>query len=195
MAYSIDKKVKILVNVGAQSGINGYSNLFVGQDDTGARFFLQVEVSGNDRKWMYKTRSWANLHASSGDTKIDSKVDYSGFLDIAQPDFVSDVNGLIPDANITNDAGGRLKALTNPTGNTPVFTLFGDGITTNPFDSVSTTSIYTPTTATTSSGIFTSISDFFTQNPLTGTVIIIALIALILWLWDEFGGKKKKKRK
>lgn len=197
MAYSSDKKVKILINVGAQNGQNGFSNLFVGQDDTGNRFFLQVETSGANRVWMYKTRSWASLHTSTGDTKIDPKVDYSGFLDVAQPDFVSNADGLIPDVNITNDAGGRLKALTNPSGNTPVFSLFGDGITTNPFANGTTDSIYTPPATTTASGIFASISEFITQNPLTSLAIAAGIILGSVWLYNnmEEGGKKKKKRR
>ncbi len=195
MAYSVDKKVKILINVGAQNGQNGYSNLFVGQDESGNRFFLQVEVSGQTRNWMYKTKTWANVHTSATDTKIDSKVDFSGFLDIAQPDFVQNSEGLIPDANITNDAGGRLKGTLNPTGNVPVFTLFGDGITTNPFTG-STDSIYTPpVTTTASTGILASIQEFISQNPLTSTVIAIGVVLVTVWLYNNSESEKKSKKK
>lgn len=198
MAYSVDKKVKILINVGAQNGQNGYSNLFVGQDEAGNRFFLQVELSGTTRNWMYKTKTWANVHTTATDTKIDSKVDFSGFLDVAQPDFVQNSEGLIPDANITNDAGGRLKATLNPTGNVPVFTLFGDGITTNPFTG-SSDNVYTPpVTTTASTGVFASIQEFISQNPLTSTVISVAIVWLIVWFYnnkDDSGKKSKKKRR
>lgn len=207
MAYSADSKIKVITNCGVQGSANGYEIVFVAQEVASGKYlFLHASTpaGGGTRIWQYKTKSWAdnyNTGASDG-LRIDPSLDYSGFLNVNAPDFVSDATtGQIPVVNIVNDTGTVLRDKLNTARNIVNFTLFGDGITSNPFASTA----YTPavsntgTTATTGtiSTFTSSITDFVTNNPLTSVLIGAALGFGVYWAWKEgvFESKKKKRRR
>lgn len=214
MAYSADSKIKIITNCGVHSANNGREIIFVGQEVSSGKYFFLHAATGADnivanRKWFYKTKSWAvnyNTGAVDG-LRIDSSLDYTNFLDVASPDFVTGQFAEIPTVNVINDTGGTLRTTLNTAQNAVNFSLLGEGITANPF-----VTIYDPTASGTGSGtgttastnVFASltsqVTDFVSNNPLTSIGIGIALFLGIKWainegVFDSILGTKKKRRR
>jgi len=209
MAYSVDVKVKIIGNVGRQLLTDGgYKTIFEAQRvSDGKRLFLwtrTIVAGGVTRNaWFYSTKTSVvtDLQSSVRSISLEPALDLSTFMDEAKPDFVVYDSGEVSSDNITNDAGNRLRNLIDTSGNVAFGTWLGDGVSVYPYaDSTtsttgSTTTVYNPTvtkTTTASTGLFGSIQDFISQNPLTSTVIGILLFLLALWAWNEYEEKQKK---
>lgn len=212
MAYSATATVKIIINVGTHSPSNGYEPIYVGQEVSSGKYFFMtpstpagtaIGSSSTNRQWIYHNVAWANAYNGKGNDPltIDPSLDYSGFMTDEVPNFVDGTYGKIPNVNVVNDAGDRLRIKENTARNIVPFTLFGDGINSNPFAST----VYNPAVSTTEttgttgtiSTFTSSITDFVTNNPLTSVLIGVALGFGVYWAWKEgvFESKKKKRKR
>lgn len=136
MAYSATATVKIIINVGTHSASNGNEPIYVGQEVSSGKYFFMtpstpvgttIGSGSTNRQWIYHNLAWATAYNGKGSDpiNIDPSLDYSGFMTDEAPSFVDGTYGNIPNVNVVNDAGDRLRTKENTARSIVPFTLFG----------------------------------------------------------------------
>lgn len=217
MAYSADAKVKVIANIGRQMLTDGgwmliYDAIRV-SDGKKVVLWTRTIVAGGvtQRSWFYRTKTniTQEIAQSIRSIIVDPQVDFTNYLDDAQPDFVSGAAdagvGRVLNENIVNDAGNRVLNTVDTAGNLKFGDILGDGVAVYPYAVATTVAVtdptsplYVPPKATANAGIFAPITDFISQNPLTSTVIGIGIAIGLYWAYNEYEeskGKGKKKRR
>ncbi|WP_428658946.1 hypothetical protein [Runella sp.] len=206
-------------NVGATPGLNGTGVVYLGKAASGREFlFVRHDHDGNagtDNKNLFLSRSSIVNQIRTGATGVQlaEVVNYSNLMETAD-DGLLDVDGYITLDNApTNVAFLRLWD-----GTVTLFSVKGTNITTVPTNKniITSTNLDAWMAGTLSSGanaatggdggtggsgtptsktLWEQAQDFATQNPALTILIVLGIILGLIWLYNNYGGGKKRRKR
>ena len=121
--------VRILYNVGFRNKTEGDIVLYVGDTDTGKKFFgeffLNTIPDPDVEEFRYVSADAVRASLAQDKAFVDPNLDYSDFVNELQPSFVADATLKIADANITNKNATLKRLYTGQ----PLYAMLGDNVT------------------------------------------------------------------
>lgn len=204
-------------NVGATPGLNGTGIVYLGKAGSGREFFFvrhdHDANSGTDPKNLFLSRSAIvnQIRSSAAGVQLAEIVNYSNVMETAD-DGLLDVDGYIVLDNAP--AANAFTRLWD--GTVQLFAIKGTNITSVPTNKnivtaanldawmagtlssttvANTTGGTTTDPATTSKTIIEQVQDFATQNPALTILIVLGIVLGLIWLYNSYGKKGRKKRR
>jgi hypothetical protein len=204
-------------NVGAVPGLNGTGVVYLGKAASGREFlFVRHDHdanAGTDPKNLFLSRSSIINMIRSGTVGVQlaEVVNYSNLMESAD-DGLLDVDGYITldnapvaasftrlwDSSVTLFSVKGTNVTSVPTNKTIVTAatldawIAGTISTTTTDGTAATTGTAGAAGGATSKTIMEQATEFATQNPALTILIVLGIILLLVWLYNEYGGGKKK---